>query len=128
MSQQYPHDSIKRVDKPWGFEVTIESNKDYILKKLFMAEGESCSVQHHEKKTETIYVLKGRLRVLIYVKPGELKKIHVLYPGEHLTIQCPTVHRMEGIVDTFYLEASGPYPDDVIRHEDKYGRTDNSRV
>lgn len=113
---------MQKIEKPWGFEVIIEQNKEYMLKQLFMREGESCSIQHHEKKTETIYVLKGRLRVLLYIKPGELRKIHVLYPGEHLTIECPIVHRMEGILDTYYLEASGPHPNDVIRHEDKYGR------
>ena len=42
--------------------------------------------------------------------------------GDNITIEPYTIHRMEGIEDSFYLETSSNEITDVIRLEDKYSR------
>ena len=42
--------------------------------------------------------------------------------GETITIQPGTVHRMEAVEDSVYLEASTPEMDDVVRLSDDYKR------
>lgn len=112
---------VIHIDKPWGYERHLEINDNYVVKELFMEEGNSCSLQYHEKKHETFYVLKGKLK--FYVGPDK-DNLEVMYldVGEHYTIEPLVVHRMEAVVDSLYLESSTNFLDDVIRLEDKYGR------
>ena len=44
-------------------------------------------------------------------------------PGESVHITPRTVHRMTAVEDSDILEASTPELDDVVRLEDRYGRT-----
>ena len=43
-------------------------------------------------------------------------------PGDYITINPYTIHRMEGIEDSLYLESSTNELWDVIRLDDKYKR------
>ena len=113
-----------RIDKPWGYEETLESNSEYLFKKLFMKQGHKCSLQYHNHKTETLYVVTGSL--IVTLSDPELKDFKVismvLHPGDHLTIKSGVTHRMEANTDCTYLESSSPFPDDTVRVEDDYGR------
>ena len=111
----------KIIDKPWGYEELIEKNKNYIVKKLFMKEGHSCSTQYHELKTETIVILKGKLRIYIGNQIDSLIS-REYNEGEYITIQPYIIHKMEGITDCLYMETSTIELWDVVRLEDKYGR------
>ncbi len=112
----------KRIEKPWGYEELVEYNKNYVVKKLFMKEGHSCSTQYHELKTETIVVLKGILRIFIgnEIKSLEFKDYK---DGEYITIKPYTIHKMMGVSDCLYMETSTNELWDVIRLQDDYGRT-----
>ena len=46
----------------------------------------------------------------------------IMNPGDFITINPYTLHRMEGIEDSSYLESSTNELWDVIRLEDKYSR------
>jgi len=104
------------IEKPWGTEEILEKNGRYVVKRLFMRGGNRCSEQYHKKKTETIYILVGIMLLTINGKTMELS------PGDHVTIHPGTVHRMRGITDIKYLEASTTELYDVVRIEDDYGR------
>ena len=109
------------IEKPWGSELIIEKNNNYMVKKLFMKKGHRCSLQYHEKKIETIFVLNG----LIEIEMGEIGKeltTKLYEPGQYITLQHMTVHRMIAKEDSLYLEASTPELDDVIRISDDYNR------
>lgn len=54
----------KIIPKPWGQEEVIEINDKYMVKKLTMHAGHRCSLQYHNHKRETIYVLSGRLKII----------------------------------------------------------------
>jgi len=108
----------KKIDKPWGYEELIELNDKYCLKKLFMKKGNRCSLQFHEKKLETIYVLNGSLTIELN------KEIILLKPTDSITISVGQVHRMSAVdTDVLYLESSTPELDDVVRVEDDFGRS-----
>ena len=86
-----------------------------------MKANECCSMQYHELKRETMYVLKGKLRLYIGTDINNLEQREML-PGDKVTIEPYTIHRMEGIEDSEYLECSTPEVWDVIRLADKYKR------
>ena len=109
------------IEKPWGQEEIIEINDRYMMKKLTMWKGHSCSLQYHRHKKETIFVLSGRLRIILGPNKDELSS-SVYTKGETITISPGEIHRMEGVEDSIYLEASTPEVDDVVRLEDSYGR------
>lgn len=112
---------MKIINKPWGSETIIEINKNYLLKKLFMKKNHRCSLQFHNFKKETIYVLKGKLKIITGTNRKNLKsKIYI--KGQSITIKPKIIHRMEAINDSLYLEASTPEIDDVIRILDDYKR------
>lgn len=109
------------IEKPWGYEKHLEINENYVVKELFMKKDNSCSLQFHEYKHETFYVLSGLLKFYIGT---DVNKLEVLFlnPGQHYTIHPGIIHRMEAVLDSLYLESSTNFLDDVIRLEDKYGR------
>lgn len=109
------------IEKPWGKEEVIEINDRYMMKKLTMWKGHRCSIQYHNIKRETIYVLSGQLR--IYTGPSvEALTSRVFTEGETITLVPGVVHRMEAVEDSVYLEASTPEMDDVVRLVDDYQR------
>ena len=109
------------IEKPWGKEEVIEINDKYMMKKLTMLKGHRCSLQLHNHKKETMYVLSGQLRIISGPDQDNLTgKIYT--EGESITISPGVVHRMEGVEDSIYLEASTPEMDDVVRLVDDYER------
>jgi len=109
---------MDRVEKPWGWEELLEVNERYVLKRIFLARWERTSLQYHERKVETVFVLEGQL----VVELGEDEEV-TLWPREFLTIKAGDRHRMTAKMgDALYLEASSPELEDVVRVEDDYGR------
>ena len=112
------------IKKPWGSEEVIEINDCYMMKKLTMYKDHRCSLQYHNRKKEkTIYVLSGQLRIYVGVSKDQLQA-KVFGPNESITLEPGVVHRMEGVEDSVYLEASTPEMDDVVRIADDYNRAE----
>jgi len=109
------------IDKPWGYEKHIEINENYVVKELFMKEGCGCSLQFHNNKHETFYVVSGKLRFYVGNNKDNLQ-IMYLETGSYYIIKPMVVHRMEAVVDSKYIECSTNFLDDVVRIDDKYGR------
>ncbi len=112
---------IRLIAKPWGKEEVIEINSSYMVKKLTMFAGHRCSLQYHRKKRETIFVLSGVLRIYIGESADSLQE-KLYYSGDTITIEPFLIHRMEGVEDSVYLEASTPEMEDVVRIDDDYKR------
>lgn len=109
------------IKKPWGQEEILELNDKYMLKRIMMYEGKRCSLQYHDEKTETIYVLFGQLLVYNGFNREKLEPRLIRQFG-YITILPKMIHRMEAIKNSIYLETSTPEIDDVIRLEDDYNR------
>ena len=113
---------MKIIEKPWGKEKVIEINEHYMVKKLTMWKGHRCSLQYHNQKKETIYVLSGQLKIHSGPSENELT-VKIYGPNDTITLLPRTIHRMEGVEDCVYLEASTPQMEDVVRIQDDYNRT-----
>ena len=111
-----------RVDKPWGHELIWARTDRYVGKILHIRAGEALSLQYHRVKDETIMVLSGRMRLVHYLE-GEAPRETELTPREPFHITVGLRHRMIAIEDTDVLEVSTTELDDVVRLEDRYGRT-----
>ncbi len=115
------------VDKPWGHEEIFAETARYVGKILFIRAGEALSLQYHERKEETLRVLDGSLRLLTGLQVSTLES-EDLGPGEVFHIAPGVIHRMSALTDCRLLEVSTPELDDVVRLEDRYGRTGTNRA
>jgi quercetin dioxygenase-like cupin family protein len=112
----------KIVEKPWGYELIWAHTSRYVGKILHIKKGESLSYQYHRVKDETIRLLSGRLELEVELE-GQRTTLR-FNPGDCLHIVPGMKHRMIGLEDCDVLEVSTPELDDVVRLEDRYGRTD----
>ena len=112
----------ERVEKPWGFEIWFAVTDRYAGKILHIDAGEQLSLQYHERKDETIWVLTGELELELDDADGNLV-VHRLQPGEGQRILPRQRHRMRAMAEPVELcEVSTPELDDVVRLQDRYGR------
>ena len=117
---------MRRVDKPWGHEIIWTETEHYAGKLLSIDAGHALSLQYHERKHESIYVLSGQLRLHWAAAEGEAVQVRVLGVGEAVDLTPGTVHRFEAEEAVVLLEVSTPDLDDVVRLADDYGRQGTS--
>ena len=111
-------EQIMKVEKPWGHEIRWALTEKYVGKILHINSGQQLSLQYHEVKDESIYVLEGTLLV------KDKERVRILEEGESMRIQPGTIHRFCAPHTTHVklIEVSTPEIDDVVRLEDDYGR------
>jgi len=114
-------DQVTRVDKPWGYELHWAKTDRYVGKLIHIEAGHALSLQYHNLKDETIFLASGRM--LFEIKEGETLVAREMKPGEAVHVTPTTVHRMTAITDCDVYEVSTPELHDVVRLEDRYGRT-----
>jgi mannose-6-phosphate isomerase len=111
---------VVRVEKPWGYEIIWARTDSYAGKILHINAGHALSVQYHEVKDETVYLLSGDIIYRVW-ENGRPKDVG-LKVGQAFRITPHTIHQMEAVTDCDLLEASTPHLDDVVRLQDRYGR------
>ena len=117
---------VKRVDKPWGYEIIWALTDRYCGKVLHINAGQALSVQYHVKKDETVYLLSGEMKYWVQPEGEQELRDMRLRVGDAFRITPGTVHYMEAVTDCDILEASTPELDDVVRIKDRYGREGTS--
>lgn len=114
------------VDKPWGWEHWLElwgdseTGRGYCLKVIFIKAKEKSSLQYHQRKVETQYIINGTAELFLEEENGIVKK--TLSKGDFFTVIPGRKHRVSALTDLTLLEVSTPEIDDVVRIEDNYGR------
>ena len=133
----------KIVTKPWGNELWIADGirTPYALKRIMFKKGFRSSLQVHQYKFETNYVLSGTgilqirseflncdeflassnqsliiedaLRTLINIQ---------IKPGDVIDVKPGQIHRVIATTDLIFIEASTKELDDVIRLQDDASR------
>ncbi|MCB9728336.1 MAG: cupin domain-containing protein [Deltaproteobacteria bacterium] len=119
---------MRRVDKPWGHEIIWAETDRYAGKLLHIAAGHALSLQYHERKAESIYVLSGRLHLHHASAPGEPVSVRVVEAGDAFDIVPGMLHRFEAREPVVLVEVSTPELDDVVRLDDRYGREGTSEA
>jgi mannose-6-phosphate isomerase len=112
----------RTVEKPWGSELIWAETDRYAGKILVVKAGESLSLQYHEVKDESWYVLEGRARLELGAVGEDTLEEREIVPGQAFRFPAGTVHRVTGIEDTRIIEVSTAQLDDVVRLADVYGR------
>lgn len=136
--------SIKKVTKHWGYELWIADGvrTPYASKRILFKAGNRTSLQVHEHKFETNYVLSGtgklyiskhKLDIDLYMSQGMTPEqvseyeynldIIELTEGTVFDVEPGYVHRVVADTDLEFMETSTTELDDVIRLQDDLGRT-----
>lgn len=119
-----PH--VKKIEKPWGWEIHwTPDNLPYMGKILHVTAGKRLSLQYHDKKQETWYMMAGRAKVVWDNDKGELIETELEY-GKGYTCCIGQRHRLVGITDCDIIEVSTPEIGTTYRLEDDYKRPDET--
>jgi choline kinase/mannose-6-phosphate isomerase-like protein (cupin superfamily) len=112
---------MKTIYKPWGKEEWIELNEFYCYKRIYINRGYKTSLQYHNVKVETNYIISGNAEVWIENDEGEITK-KIYGPGDFFNVRPPKKHRVIALTDLVMQEVSTPEVDDVVRIDDEFGR------
>lgn len=119
---------VKRIEKPWGYEIHwVPEGKPYMGKILHINEGKRLSLQVHDKKQESWFILSGRAKVIWDNDKGELIQTE-LEQGKGYSCCLGQRHRLVGITDCDLLEVSTPEIGTTYRLEDDYKRPDETET
>jgi len=135
---------IKKVNKHWGYELWIADGvtTPYASKRILFKAGNRTSLQVHEHKIETNYVLSGEgmlhrskepLDIAKFLEQGMTERQVEAYEYTFERIELKEgvvfhvtpgyVHRVIATTDLEFMETSTTELDDVIRLQDDAGRT-----
>lgn len=116
------HKLHRTVYRPWGAYTILEEGPRFKIKRIEVKPGASLSLQMHHHRSEHWIVVSGMAKVTngeeeLFVNTNESTYI----PAGHK-------HRLEnpGVIPLVMIEVqSGEYmgEDDIVRYEDKYGRS-----
>jgi hypothetical protein len=126
------------VSKPWGHEIWYTNNGDcvpYALKQIYMTAGRRSSLQSHQLKAETNYVVDGHVTVLNGTfAPTDGSAVDAAAiprqthgPRTGWTSFPGMLHRVIAETDYTAIEVSTPELDDVVRWKDDTARG-NGRI
>jgi len=116
------HINHREVYRPWGVYDSIDSGERYQVKRITVKPGAKLSVQMHHHRAEHWIVVSGTAKVT----NGE--KTYLVTENQSTFIPVGQVHSLEnpGVIDLELIEVqSGSYlgEDDIVRYEDRYGRS-----
>lgn len=118
--------SHKKVYRPWGTSDSIDSSDRFQVKRITVKPGARISLQKHFHRAEHWIVVRGTA----LVKKGEEE--FILKEDESIYIPLGVTHRLEnpGKIPLELIEVrSGSFlgEEDIVRSEDDYGRTEQSK-
>lgn len=110
------------MEKPWGYELHwVEEDKPYMGKILHIDAGKRLSLQYHDKKQESWFLMSGQAKIIWEDTNGNLVETE-MQPGMGYTCQTGQKHRLAGITDCDIIEVSTPEIGNTYRLEDDYER------
>ncbi len=120
------HPYIRRVEKPWGHELHwTPVDKPYMGKVLHINAGKRLSLQVHDKKQETWFLINGSAKVVWDDTTGNLIET-VLQKGNGYSCLIGQRHRLVGITECDVIEVSTPEIGTTFRLEDDFKRPDET--
>jgi mannose-6-phosphate isomerase-like protein (cupin superfamily) len=117
---------VKKVEKPWGYELHwVPEDKPYIGKLLHVNAGKRLSLQVHDEKQESWFIISGQAKVVWENNDEQLIET-VLEPGKGYTTEVGQRHRLVGVTDCDIIEVSTPEKGTTYRLEDDFSRPDET--
>jgi mannose-6-phosphate isomerase-like protein (cupin superfamily) len=113
---------VRRIEKPWGYEILwTPEDKPYAGKLMHIYADARLSLQVHDKKEESWFLVSGRAKVIWDGPDGELIETE-LEQGKGYGAIIGQRHRLIGITDCEVMEVSTPEIGITYRLEDDYNR------
>lgn len=117
---------VRRVEKPWGYELHwVPENLPYMGKIEHVNAGARMSLQIHDKKQESWFLMSGRGKIIWENNRGEEVETEI-ESGKGYTCALGQKHRLVGITDCDIIEISTPEMGTTWRLEDDYSRPDET--
>lgn len=113
---------IRKINKPWGYEIHwVPEGKPYMGKLLHINANAKLSLQVHDQKQESWFLLNGRAKIIWEDNQGNMVETE-LEQGKGYSCSLGQKHRPVGITDCEILEVSTPEMGTTLRLEDDYKR------
>lgn len=117
---------VKKVEKPWGYELHwVPEGMPYMGKVLHIKAGCRLSLQVHDIKQESYWLVNGECDLILENDKGELETVH-LQKGVGYTTHVGQKHRHQAVTDCDVIEVSMPEQGTTLRLEDDYKRPDET--
>ncbi|MEX2028482.1 MAG: cupin [Candidatus Curtissbacteria bacterium] len=118
---------VRKIEKPWGWEIHwTPDNMPYMGKILHLNAGARCSLQKHDQKLESWFIMSGRAKVIWDSEEGGELIETELVEGQGYSCEVGQKHRLAGITDCDIIEVSTPEIGTTFRLEDDYKRVDET--
>ena len=116
----------QRFEKPWGYEIHwVPATAPYMGKVLHINAGARLSLQIHDHKQESWFLIGGEAKVIWENNRGELTET-ILKVGQGYSTSVGQKHRLVGMTDCDIIEVSTPEIGTTWRLEDDYARPDET--
>lgn len=117
---------VRKIEKPWGWEIHfVPDDKPYMGKILHINEGKRLSLQKHDQKLESWWLLSGKAMLIVENNTGELEEIEMQNDVGY-SCQVNQKHRLKGITDCEIVEVSTAEIGTTYRLEDDFKREDET--
>lgn len=117
---------VKKIEKPWGYELHwVPEDKPYMGKLLHIKAGSRISLQTHDQKQESWFLVTGEAKIIWDNEKEELIET-VMEKGKGYACRINQRHRLAGITDCDIIEVSTPEIGTTFRLEDDYKRPDET--
>lgn len=114
---------VKKIEKPWGYEIIFtQGDLPYTGKILHINAGKRLSLQYHDQKLETQFLISGRCLRISDNQNGDLIDIE-MEKFKGYTINIGQRHRLQAIEDCDVFEVSTPEIGNTYRLDDDYKRS-----
>lgn len=117
---------VKKVEKPWGYELHwVPEGLPYMGKILHIKAGCRLSMQVHDQKQESYWLLSGECNLIMENEQGELETVS-MKKGFGYTTKVGQRHRHQAVTECDIVEASTPEMGTTWRLDDDYKRPDET--
>ncbi len=117
---------VRKIDKPWGYELHwVPEGMPYMGKVLHIDGGKRLSLQIHDVKQESYWLINGECNLIIDNENGELITVN-MEKGKGYTTKVGQRHRHQAVTDCDIIEVSMPESGNTWRLEDDFSRPDET--
>ena len=117
---------VRKINKPWGYEIHwVPEGMPYMGKLLHIEGGKRLSLQVHDQKQESYWLINGECNLIIDNEKRELSTIQMV-KGKGYTTRVGQRHRHQAVTDCDIIEVSMPESGNTWRLEDDFARPDET--
>lgn len=116
----------RKIKKPWGYELHwVPEDKPYMGKILHLNAGARISLQTHDQKQESWFLISGEAKIIWDNEQGQLIET-IMEKEKGYGCKVNQRHRLASITDCDIIEVSTPEMGTTYRLEDDYLRPDET--